>query len=176
MKPKKIPYYEPSGSIKEQIEHSSSKRNTSKVKFLYHKIRNHLLERIALHNPINSIRVKCHRKRGVTIGKDVMIGMGCVLDHAFPEYITLEDHTALAGDVYLICHSNPYKHFKGQLLSYVAPIVIKQGAWVGVNSTILPRVTIGENSVVSAGAVVSRTVPPNTVVSGNPAEVIKEFK
>lgn len=173
---RQLPYYEPKENLKEQINHSSSKRKQGKLVFLIKKIRNHILEMIALHNPVNTIRIKCHRKRGVKIGEGVMLGMGCVLDHAFPEYIIMEDNTALAGNVYIVCHSNPYKHFKGKLLSYVAPVTIKQGAWVGVNATILPGVTIGENSVVSAGAVVSKDVPPNTIVSGNPAQVIKKFK
>ncbi|MEA3541346.1 MAG: acyltransferase [Pseudomonadota bacterium] len=175
MKFTKLPYYEPSKNVKVQIKHSSQKRKQSKLKFLCRKIRNHLLERIAFNNPINSVRAWCHRKRGVNIGKGVMLGMGCTLDHAFPEYITMEDNTALAGNVYIICHSNPYAHFKGKLLSYVAPVVIKKGAWVGVNATILPGVTIGENAVVSAGAVVSQNVPPNTIVAGNPAKVIRKL-
>jgi len=176
MKFTQIPYYEPSHSLKAQIIHSSSKRKQGNVVFLLKKIRNHVLEQIAFSNPINSIRIKCHRKRGVTIGKGVMLGIGCTLDHAFPEYITMEDNTALAGNVYLICHSNPYSHFKGKLLSYVAPIVIKKGAWIGINATILPGVTVGENSVVSAGAVVNKDVPPNCIVAGNPAVVIRVFK
>ena len=172
----KLPYYEPSNNIKSQIEHSSEKRKQSKLKFLVNKIRNHLFEKIAFDSPVNSIRIWCHRKRGVKVGKGVMLGMGCTLDHAFPEYITLEDNTALAGNVYIICHSNPYSHFKGKLLSYVAPVTIKDGAWIGINATILPGVTVGENAVVSAGAVVSKSVPANCIVSGNPAEVIKTFK
>ena len=176
IKMKKIPYYEPSKSIRDQITHSSEKRRQNKFEFLFRKIRNHCLESIAMNNQINSIRIWCHRKRGVKIGKGVMLGVGCTLDHAFPEYITMEDNTALAGNVYLICHSNPYSHFKGKLLSYVAPIVIRRGAWVGINATILPGVTVGENSIVSAGAIVSKSVPPNCIVAGNPASVIKEFK
>jgi acetyltransferase-like isoleucine patch superfamily enzyme len=104
-----------------------------------------------------------------------MIGFRCTLDHAYPEYITLKDNCALAGNVYLIAHSNPYIHFKGKLLSYVAPIVIEEGAWVGINSTILPGVTVGKNSVVSAGSIVSKDVPDNCVVAGNPAVIVKRF-
>jgi len=175
MKTIKIPYYKPSTSVQEQISHSSSKRGVSKLSFVMRKYRNYRLEKRALNHPVNKIRVNCHLKRGVKIGSGVMIGMGCVLDHAFPEYITMEDNTALAGNVYIICHSNPYEHFKGKLLSYVAPVTLKKGSWVGVNSTILPGVTIGENAIVSAGAVVSTDVPPNVIVAGNPAKIIKKF-
>ena len=172
---KNLPYYKPAQKLSDQIIHSSSKRKMTKLGFIIKKIRNYRLGKKALSHPVNNVRIKCHRKRGVHIGSGVMIGIGCVLDHAFPEYITMEDNTALAGNVYIICHSNPYEHFKGKLLSYVAPVIIKKGSWVGVNATILPGVTVGENSVISAGAVVSKDVPPNTIVAGNPAAVIKTF-
>ena len=170
---KKMPYYKPSKNVKAQIKHSSQKRKQSKLIFLCRKIKNHLLERLAFNNPVNSIRIWCHRKRGVKIGKGVMLGMGCVLDHAFPEYITMEDNTALAGNVYILTHSNPYKHFEGILDSYVAPVVIKEGAWVGINATILPGVIIGENSVIGAGVVVNKSIPPNTIVTNTKNRSIK---
>ncbi len=59
--------------------------------------------------------------------------------------------------------------------SEVGPIVIERGVWIGANATILPGVTVGESSVVAAGAVVTRDVPPNSVVGGVPAHVIREL-
>ncbi|HEX2927925.1 MAG TPA: DapH/DapD/GlmU-related protein [Ruminiclostridium sp.] len=55
----------------------------------------------------------------------------------------------------------------------VKPIVIKRNAWIGAGVTILPGVTVGENSVVAAGALVSKDVPANMVVGGIPAKIIK---
>lgn len=55
------------------------------------------------------------------------------------------------------------------------PILIKRNAWIGAGATILPGVTIGENSVVAAGAVVSKDVPDNVVVGGVPAKILKEI-
>jgi acetyltransferase-like isoleucine patch superfamily enzyme len=57
----------------------------------------------------------------------------------------------------------------------VSPVVIKRNAWIGAGATILPGVTVGENAIVAAGAVVSKDVPANTVVAGVPAKVIKEI-
>lgn len=57
----------------------------------------------------------------------------------------------------------------------VKPIVIKHNAWIGAGVTILPGVTVGVNSVVAAGAVVSKNVPDNTVVAGVPAIIIKSI-
>ena len=56
-----------------------------------------------------------------------------------------------------------------------APVIISDNVWIGMNATILKGVTIGENSVVAAGSVVTKSVPPNVVVAGNPAVVVKKF-
>ena len=56
------------------------------------------------------------------------------------------------------------------------PIVIEDNVWIGGGAILLPGVTIGRNAVVGAGAVVSRSVPANTVVAGNPARVIREIE
>ncbi len=56
-----------------------------------------------------------------------------------------------------------------------APVRIADNVWIGMNAVILKGVTIGENSVVAAGSVVTKSIPPNTVVAGNPAVIVKEF-
>ncbi len=93
-----------------------------------------------------------------------------------PTYIIIEDGAMLAGDIYLLTHSQAPRVSEGNYSPYVAPIVIKEGAWIGIRATILPGVTIGKGSVVSAGAVVQENVPDNVVVQGNPAKVIKHFE
>lgn len=56
------------------------------------------------------------------------------------------------------------------------PVRIADNVWIGMNAIVLKGVTIGENSIVAAGAVVSKSVPPNVVVAGNPAVIVKELK
>jgi len=56
-----------------------------------------------------------------------------------------------------------------------APVKISDNVWIGMNAVILKGVTIGENSVVAAGAVVTKSVPPNVVVAGNPAQVVRQL-
>ena len=57
-----------------------------------------------------------------------------------------------------------------------APIVIGDKVWIGANATVLPGVTIGKGAIVAAGAVVTRDVPPNTIVAGVPARVVREIR
>ena len=56
-----------------------------------------------------------------------------------------------------------------------APVKIADNVWIGMNAVILKGVTIGENSVVAAGSVVTKSVPPNTVVAGNPAVIVRQL-
>ncbi|MBV9008366.1 MAG: acyltransferase [Verrucomicrobia bacterium] len=56
-----------------------------------------------------------------------------------------------------------------------APVIIHDNVWIGMSAVILKGVSIGENSVVAAGAVVTRNVPPNCVVAGNPAQLVKKL-
>jgi len=108
--------------------------------------------------------------RFITIGKNVFINHACsFLDMGG---ITLEDHVLIGPKVNLITENHPLDPVvrRGMLCK---PIVVKRNAWIGAAATILPGVTIGENAVVAAGAVVSKDVAPNTVVGGIPAKFIK---
>lgn len=124
------------------------------------------------------MRCRFERWRGVNIGKHVFLGGGSVLDRVRPDLITIEDYVSLAGGIYILTHSNPttpLREILGPGSNKVAPVHIKRGAWVAVNVVILPGVTIGENAIVSASSVVTKDVPPYTIVAGAPAKVIKEI-
>lgn len=86
--------------------------------------------------------------------------------------ITLEDEVLIGPKVNLITENHPLTPANRRSL-VAKPILIKRKAWVGAGATILPGVTIGENAVIAAGAVVSKDVAANTVVGGVPAKVIK---
>ena len=104
------------------------------------------------------------------IGKNVFINADCsFLDIGG---ITIEDDVLIGPKVSLITESHPLNPAERKSL-LVKPVVIKRNAWIGVGATILPGVTVGENSVVAAGAVVNSVVPANSVVAGVPARVIK---
>ncbi len=84
--------------------------------------------------------------------------------------ITIDDDVMIAANVSLISNNHDFK--ERQIIT-CKPIHIKRNVWIGANATILPGVTIGENSIVAAGAVVNKDVPDNVVVGGVPAKIIK---
>jgi len=106
------------------------------------------------------------------IGKNVFINFDCVfLDLGG---ITIEDNVQIAPKVSLLSEGHPTAANDRHSL-VPGHILIKKNAWIGANATILPGVTVGENSIVAAGAVVSKDVPDNTIVGGIPAQVIKSL-
>ena len=108
--------------------------------------------------------------RFIQIGKNVFINHACsFLDLGG---ITIEDDVLIGPKVNLITENHPLNPADRKAL-ICNPIVIKCNAWIGAGVTILPGVTVGENAVVAAGAVVSKDVPANTVVGGVPARFIK---
>jgi acetyltransferase-like isoleucine patch superfamily enzyme len=110
--------------------------------------------------------------RFISLGKNVFINHACsFLDIGG---ITIEDDVQIGPRVNLTTENHPLAPSDRTTL-LVQPIVIKRNAWIGAAATILPGVTIGENAVVAAGAVVSRDVPANTVVAGVPAKVVKHL-
>lgn len=110
--------------------------------------------------------------RHIALGKHVFINHACsFLDMGG---ITLEDHVLIGPRVNLITENHPLNPADRRSL-ICQPILIKKNAWIGAGATVLPGVTIGENAVVAAGAVVSKDVPDNTVVAGVPARIIKSI-
>lgn len=108
-----------------------------------------------------------------TIGRNVFINFDCVfLDLGG---ITIEDDVLIAPKVSLLTEGHPIDPSNRHAL-IPKPIHIKKNAWIGANATILQGVTIGENSIVAAGSIVSRDVPDNTIVGGIPAKIIKSIE
>lgn len=107
----------------------------------------------------------------VEIQKDVVIGDNCKIE-AFayiPTGVAIEDEVFIGPHA---CFTNDKKP-KAVGEWEVVPTLVKKGASIGANAIILCGVTIGENAMVGAGSVVTKDVPPNTVVAGNPAKPVK---
>lgn len=111
--------------------------------------------------------------RFIRIGNNVFINHACsFLDLGG---ITIEDDVLIGPRVNLISENHPAAPENRKVLVPKA-VVIKRNAWIGAGATILPGVTVGENAVVAAGAVVSKDVPANSIVGGVPARVLKTME
>ncbi len=110
--------------------------------------------------------------RNIRVGRNVFINHGCTfMDRGG---ITLEDDVLIAPKVNLVTLNhllNPAE----RRTTVCAPITIKRNAWIGLGATIMPGVTVGENAVVAASALVTRNVPANTVAAGIPAKSVRHI-
>lgn len=121
-----------------------------------------LLQAVARGAPgAGSLRVWLHRWRGVSIGSGSWIGYDCVLETSYPRLITLHNRVTLSVRVTIVAH-----------FGASSGVVLEDDVFVGPCATILPGITIGKGSVVTAGTVVDRSVPPRTIVQGNPGKFV----
>ena len=115
----------------------------------------------------------------VEIQKNAKIGKRCkISSHTFIcEGVTIEDEVFVGHSVVFVNDSYPRATANGALQTandwIVEPTLVKKGASIGSGATILAKVTIGENAIVGAGSVVTKSVPANTIVAGNPARVLR---
>ena len=119
----------------------------------------------------------------VEIQKNAFIGKNCkISSHTFVcEGVTIEDDVFVGHNVAFVNDSFPRATAKdGKLQTEadwkVEPTLVKKGASIGSGSTILANVTIGENALVGAGSVVTKNVPANTIVAGNPAKILRKVE
>lgn len=124
---------------------------------------------LGMHAPSQNLRVAMYRKAGVKIGKPFTFGSNIFIDVGRFDSITIGDNVILAGFDYILSHSNILWGIKDE----GGPVLIKNGARIGIGVTILPGVTIGENAVVGACSLVNKDIPDNCIAFGVPAKPIK---
>lgn len=118
----------------------------------------------------------------VEIQKNSTVGKRCkISSHTFVcEGVTIEDNVFVGHNVAFINDSFPRATAGDQLQTEadwkVEKTLVKKGASIGSGCTILANITIGENALVGAGSVVTKDVPPNTIVAGNPARVLRKIE
>lgn len=166
-----------------------------RTNFFFHDKNSSLLVGLFYYSPLKITVIECHKQakffiqgkvslhRGclvvvrdqgiLKIGTDTYLSEGCKV--TCRELIEIGENCAIAWGVQIIDtdeHSIIWPDQTSQ--SMTAPIRIENHVWIGCNAIILKGVTIGENSIVAAGSVVTRDVLPNSLVAGNPAKVIRE--
>ena len=120
------------------------------------------------------------RKIGCNVGKNVFVGDSVKIDSGHSDLITIEDGVSIAGGTRLLCHQRDFSNYcvgdEYLALGYILkPIVLKKGCLVGMESFVMPGVTIGEGAVVGAGSLVTKAVPAWTIATGRPTKVVKEI-
>jgi UDP-2-acetamido-3-amino-2,3-dideoxy-glucuronate N-acetyltransferase len=144
-------------------------------------------ENVSLQDFVNlyGCRIGDNTKIGpfVEIQKNVTVGRNCkIQSHSFLcEGVSIEDEAFIGHGVMFINDRYPRSATASGALQTeadwkVVPTVIKKGASIGSNATILCGVTVGEGAIVGAGSVVTKDVPPRTIVAGNPAKVIRKIR
>ena len=119
-------------------------------------------------------RIGCHVGKGCFVGDNVRIDTG----HS--DMITLEDNVSIAGGTRLLCHQRDFTDYfvdsDYMKLGYIIkPIVLKKGCLIGMESFVMPGVTVGEGAIVGAGSLVTKDIPAWTIAVGRPAKVVKEI-
>jgi acetyltransferase-like isoleucine patch superfamily enzyme len=127
-----------------------------------------LLGKLALIAPGGySLRPWLHKMRGVKIGNNVWISQYVYIDEIHPENIVIEDDVTIGLRCTIFAHFYLGKYNSN---NKVGKVVIERGAFIGPNCTILQDVTIGEGSVVTAGSIVTKNIPPRVLCGPSPTE------
>ena len=109
----------------------------------------------------------------VRVGHNVFVNQNCTFYDLGG--LDIADDVMIGPSVNIITTGHPLKPSQRRAVTIGKPIRIEKSAWIAAGVTIIGGVTVGENSVVAAGSVVTKDVPPNTLVGGNPARVIRSI-
>ena len=110
--------------------------------------------------------------KNISVGRNVFINAGC---HFQDQGGIVIGDGVLIGPKVILCTLNHDFKPEERGTTIPSPILIGKNVWIGANVTIVPGITIGDNSIIAAGSVVTKNVPSNTVVGGVPAKFIKEI-
>jgi len=118
---------------------------------------------------------------GLKVGRNVYISHSVTFDHRFPFLIEIGDNCRISAGTIILAHDATV--FRDLGITRLAPVKILDNSFIGINSIILPGVTIGPNAVISAGSVVNRDIGEGKIAAGNPArpygnyvEILEKYK
>jgi len=126
---------------------------------------------LAMYVPNSHLKRYFYRFRGTKIGNHVDIAPGVFLEDFYPELITLQDNVDLGPNVIIVTHDSSGKCISSQDITWTKAVVIENNVYIGAGAIILPGVRIGHHSIIGAGSVVTRDIPPESVAYGSPARV-----
>ncbi len=116
-----------------------------------------------------TFRIWCHRARGIRMGKNVWLGYDLILETEYPERISMGDNVEINMRTTMIAHFHGIPiQSKGPGEEHIS-IKLEDDVFIGPGVIILPNVVIGRGAAVAAGSVVTKNIPPMTLVQGNPA-------
>lgn len=126
------------------------------------------------------LRMPFYKATGMKIGKGSKIAATVDVDQSAPELITIGKDVWVTRGVMILCHQRDLQAYEvGKPVMdcplVYKPVVINDGAHIGIGAIIMPGVTIGKGAVIGAGSVVTRDIPDYCVAVGSPAKVIKSF-
>jgi acetyltransferase-like isoleucine patch superfamily enzyme len=136
---------------------------------------NKIYDLLSKHLPSNGLRLACQRAKGVKIGANVYLAYDVNIDMACAELVTIGDNVRIGFGVIILAHNRPSDGWLPHLEIEQKPVCIKKDVVLSAGAIILPGVTVGEFSIVRAGAVVEEDVPPFTEVAGVPARVVRHL-
>ncbi len=126
----------------------------------------------AMFAPTSHLRIAFHRMRGVVIGDLCEIGYEVFIDNLYPEKVVIGEGVTIAARATILAHDEALAYAWGEPET-VKTTRINAGAFVGACAVILAGVTIGAKAIVGAGSVVTADVPPDAVVAGVPAKLLR---
>jgi len=130
---------------------------------------------VGLHGPLEIVSGSSGFERRLIIGPDAVIAMHVTMN--VDDLIRIDDNVSIGPFVKIYTGTHAIGNGSQRMMRTVLtrPVVIERGAWVGLGAVILPGVTIGQGSIVGAGSVVTKDVPRDTYVEGNPATVVRKL-
>lgn len=162
----------------ELMEYYGYSGNFGKLKIRLKFLRSWILHSLAYSSPHSGFAITMQKSRGVQVGRNCHFCPYVLIDLIYPNRVKIGNNVTVGSHAMIFAHSNPTANLflkKGEYPRKIADVNIKSGAVLNPGCIITAGVTIGENSIISVGSVVTQDIPDYCVVVGNPARVIKKI-
>lgn len=112
-------------------------------------------------------------ENGLTVGENFNYRADCIIDSSHCFLITIGNNVTFAPRVHILAHDASTKRYLGY--TKIGLVNIGNNVFIGAGAILLPNVTIGDNCIIGAGCVVTKNIPENSIVAGNPAQIISTY-